>query len=822
MGTRSLQACKAGIEKAKVALAQYSLSQNALAADLGLSRQTVNNFFKEKPIDRENFALICDRLGLDIENTVLIKNAVLEPDETRSEAELEVLVQEVRQKVYTNIQKQCGEMRVLDMTRPIELDTIYTDVNILQEITGRRRLDLATLLEDCNLEDFDRLGFAHARTERRSGLQAVEEFDKLMLLGKPGAGKTTFLKRLATLCNAGSFQKHRVPIFITLKDLGDSSEKPNLLSYVSQWLKEMGVQEPQSAEQILNEGRGFLLLDGLDEVNEKSSKQVLQEIQSFSDRFPQNTFVVSCRIAAKEFVFQRFTEVEVADFDDDQIEDFADRWFQGKQLDGKTERFLEKLKGYSRIRELATNPLLLTLLCLVFETRTDFPANRSELYKEGLDVLLKKWDGTRNIEREKVYRELSLKRKEDLLSELAFMTFEQSNYFFKQKDAERVIEGYIQNLPNAQAAPEALRLDSEGVLKSIEAQHGLLVERARGIYSFSHLTFHEYFTARELETRDDLHKVLIPHLTEKRWREVFLLTIGMLKNADSLVLLMKIHIDYLLVNDHALQKFLRWANEKHCSIDVSYKPADIRAFYFDLKLDRGSASSRVCELDHELELKLDFLLTEALHGARDLEVEVARVHDLDNARNLTRDHNLNSACDHDHNLNLNSACDHDLARQIADLARQIDRDRFLKLELVRVRNDNLTQVLGCALQLTLDFNPVLWKSLEHLKNQLPDFTNLESPFKGWWEINGSAWIAQLRTVVIEQRNIGHDWEFDDTQTEQLRQYYDATKLLVTCLNSDCYVSRSVREEIEASLLLPTADIEQRFPNQARMLGEIGK
>lgn len=76
MGTRSLQASQKGIEKANLALAQYSLSQNALAKDLGLSRQTVNNFFKGKAIDRENFALICDRLILDLKDTVAIVDAV--------------------------------------------------------------------------------------------------------------------------------------------------------------------------------------------------------------------------------------------------------------------------------------------------------------------------------------------------------------------------------------------------------------------------------------------------------------------------------------------------------------------------------------------------------------------------------------------------------------------------------------------------------------------------------------------------------------------------------------------------------------------------
>jgi predicted NACHT family NTPase len=72
------------------------------------------------------------------------------------------------------------------------------------------------------------------------------------------------------------------------------------------------------------------------------------------------------------------------------------------------------------------------------------------------------------------------------------------------------------------------------VLKSIEAQHGLLVERARGIYSFSHLTFQEYFTARYFVESSDPQALenLSSHITEKRWREVFLLTTEMLPNAE--------------------------------------------------------------------------------------------------------------------------------------------------------------------------------------------------------------------------------------------------------------------------------------------------
>ncbi len=389
-------------------------------------------------------------------------------------------------------------MRVLDMTHPIGLSDIYTEVNILEKILGRRQLEIAQLLEGCNREDFDHFGLGRVTEERVPALKAVEQYSKLMILGKPGAGKTTFLKRVATQCNQGKFLANYVPIFITLEDFAEAPQQPGLWQYITNWLAENEVSDPEmTGKTLLREGRAVILLDSLDEVRQADNNRVLKEIRDFSTRFNANHFVITCRIAAKEYTFEQFTEVEVADFDDQQIAEFATHWFQA-QNPKKALQFIEKLQKNQRIKELATNPLFLTLICLLFGESTDFPANRSELYEQGLDVLLRKWDGTRGIERDQAYRQLSLKRKEDLLGQLALTTFEQGNYFFKQRQAEQYITDYIQNLPDAPTNPEALELDSRAVLKSIEAQHGLLIERARGIYSFSHLTFHEFFTARNI------------------------------------------------------------------------------------------------------------------------------------------------------------------------------------------------------------------------------------------------------------------------------------------------------------------------------------
>lgn len=117
-------------------------------------------------------------------------------------------------------------------------------------------------------------------------------------------------------------------------------------------------------------------------------------------------------------------------------------------------------------------------------------------------------------------------------------------------------------------------------------------------------------------------------------------------------------------------------------------------------------------------------------------------------------------------------------------------------------------LLDLAIALSQDI-PELQCSLQTLRNQLPYLEDNWETQKQWWTANGQAWIEQLRAVTIEHRSIEHNWQFSDTEKQQLQQYYDANKLLGDCLNSDCYVSLEIRQEIEDTLLLPMSEIEKR-------------
>ncbi|MBE9138341.1 NACHT domain-containing NTPase [Nodosilinea sp. LEGE 07088] len=763
MAKPSLRATPPGVELAAQALTRAGLTQARLAEQVGCSRQPITNFFKGEAISQAIFMQICDRLGLDWQAIAGLANpptlAPSPPAVAIPQLGLDAQVQTLRQQVYPSIRERCGTMRVLDMSHPVEVNDIYASVNILEQISGRRYRHIEELLHSCDTNDFERIGLGAIVEERMPALEAVKTHKKLIILGKPGAGKTTFLKYLAIQCNEGKFEPDRVPIFITLKDFAEANEAASLLDYIADCYHVPEAVYPalvDSFQQVFAAGKALILLDGLDEVRREDHQRVIKEIRGFSEQFWQNQFIMTCRIAAWDYVFEKFTEVEVADFDESQIEAFAAKWFNQKPV--SPGQFIRQLNQHPRIQQLAVSPLLLTLICLAFEESGGFPSSRSELYREGIDALLKKWDAKRGIQRDQVYKNLSHLRKEDLLSYLALITFKGKELFFKKSVAEQYIADYICNLADTDADPEALQIDSEVILQSIEAQHGLLIERAKGIYSFSHLTFHEFFVAREIAVNslslEQALQDLASYGTDRRWQEVILLTTEMLRDASRLLLPLKQTIDQLLADSPRLQRFLQEVCDRATAPEfAAFNPAAARAFCFDIDFDIDENRAAALALDKTVNLLVcASFLTRMLEDMSLAEaIAVAQAHD---------------------------------ARA----------DREAKI----INASSANAVMLIAIQIALDSGGLDNPARQTLKTL-------------WQRLKGHAadddtvrQVAdQAREVAKSRHHIGQDWHFTPQEKTQLKQYYATTLLLVQCLNSDgCMLSPKLRQSLQAALFLP--------------------
>jgi predicted NACHT family NTPase len=772
MVKRSLQASPAGIQRAKRAFALKGWTQENLAGEVNLkTRQPIWRFFTGQPVDRQIFLAVCSILDLDWRD--IAKNPPAEfpePGEIMETApvaaaptEIDTLVQQVRSQYRSTIQNQCGILQLLDISRPVSIDDIYVDVNILEEIVSQQWFEVANL-QNLNPAEFDRVGLSAVEQLQIPGIQAVETHSKLRVLGKPGVGKTTFLKHLAIRCNRGEFAPQQVPIFITLRDFAEEfreSGKVSLLNYIRQAWLVAGVSNSPMLKTLLQEGRVLLLLDGMDEVLNQDSTKVLREIRKFSEKYHKNQFVVSCRTAAQKLQLPGFTDVEIAPFTQAQITTFAEKWFvalaKHNPQTGKAQsrQFMQKLSLPEnwQFHQLVVTPLFLHLACWMFQGQEKFPAKRSEFYKQGLDLLLGKWDEAKGVDRDDVYRDFQLPQKLRLLSQLAAVTFEQGQYFFEQRIIEQYIEEYLRTLPGALLEPEELQLDSEAMLKAIEAQHGILIERARGIFSFSYLAFQEYFTARKIVASHNLRALeqalegLVSHITDPHWREVFLLTVAMLRSADSLVQVMKQEIDALVADDPYLQEFLMWANQKSQTISSRPKVATTRAFYLALAQPSPTAAHFALSSTLDQGIVLDAALENLL---------------------------LEFAADHSQDFAYVNACSEAL-------------------------NNILVMVLNAG----------FYKSLQQLKDQLPPPSQSRKRLQDWWEQNYVAWVEQVKATIANYRNIHHPWQFTPEQQQVLERYYDANQLLIDCLNSNCEVTATVRQEIETTLLLPQKELEDR-------------
>lgn len=216
--------------------------------------------------------------------------------------------------------REYNHIHVLGMAKPMELANIYTDVYVLDTPKPFRHDDLAALNEQYRRSEWEK---PQAKSKRLSGVEAVQRNRKLFVLGGPGAGKTTFLRYLAVQAAKG-LDNPQIPVFVALKQWANSELK--LIDFVIEQF-EMGgfeVAKPFVEEQ-LRAGNLLLLFDGLDEL--PSSQAFYDQITFFAKQYNQNAIVLSCRLAANKFFFEKFAYVQMAEFDPKQIKTFVRRWF---------------------------------------------------------------------------------------------------------------------------------------------------------------------------------------------------------------------------------------------------------------------------------------------------------------------------------------------------------------------------------------------------------------------------------------------------------------------------------------------------------------
>ncbi|MDW8319680.1 MAG: NACHT domain-containing protein, partial [Anaerolineae bacterium] len=387
-------------------------------------------------------------------------------------------------------------------------------------------------------------------------LDLLQRHDGLVVLGDPGAGKTTFLKYVALHLALGREAdlglSPRLPVLAPLSAYANAlavRDTP-LDRFIADYYRERGIDLPLAdmLAQALAAGRAMLLLDGLDEVKDLGRRRdVVDRVADFFtvQRQRGNKFILTSRIVGYNQVrrpIEGLTECTLVDFDDADIALFIEKWtlaieraVQGAEqvaaLSAERERteLLAAVQRNPGVRRLAANPLLLTVLALMKRQGVRLPERRVELYEQYVDILVQHWNLARGLGRAPAYSP-DVKQVRKVLAPLALWMHETSPGIGLVKEPamrRKLAEIY------AAAQVDDPERASDRFLADVRDHANLLVERGSRQYGFIHLTFQEYLAAVALaqqgqQSVEPVTAALAAHVGDDNWREVSLLTVGYL------------------------------------------------------------------------------------------------------------------------------------------------------------------------------------------------------------------------------------------------------------------------------------------------------
>ena len=407
---------------------------------------------------------------------------------------------------------EASTVDILGLSAPINLDSGYvpTPIQVYRGAVPHTEIPQETFSQIDALLETDLRLKRMLGGEETTPEEAWSANRHLAIIGQVGSGKTTILQRLSLLLAKGpTLWTTAVPVFVELHRFARrnglaeqplSALKDTISEKISDVLSRAEDAAPAAetreaidgiVDDLIQSGELALFLDGLDEVSAEDNEDdlveaVLKAIKEASVSWPDVRIVVTCRRDSRDR-YRRlpssFAVAETVPFEQKGIERFVQGYFF--ESPDRAVKLLDELERTPRVRALASTPLLLALITLIFEQRGSLPQRRTEIYRRCVALLLREWDSTRARER---HPRFLMEHKEDFLRKTAWLLHSRGSRYIRHDEIIGQLRAFLPSIGLPEDAAEAL-------LQEITTHHGLIRTYNDNWYGFVHFALQEYFTA---------------------------------------------------------------------------------------------------------------------------------------------------------------------------------------------------------------------------------------------------------------------------------------------------------------------------------------
>lgn len=408
------------------------------------------------------------------------------------------------------------------------------------------------------------------RHEISQAREFCQKFGAVLLTGDPGSGKTCFVKSeiLAySKRSAGSPAKPdscpddwhslHVPIMIPLSQAAAEAdlETVGIMQIASRLLERRGFFLPiDRLNELLREGRLALFFDGLDEVVSVEKRALI--VQHINDIVTQylslgNRVVVTSRPAAVNVVnlLPTLRQLELQGLTEIEIRTLANRILTLKLTETSEgsiviadkdpnaadsyiiKQLLADCAEKPGVARFASNPLLLTLLVMIYANSGAPSAKRHRIYEEAIKTLA----SVRG--RQAGHTPISVQDLRERLGAVALSVYRKESGFLPTLGEVTEI---VRAVMSRQRGETVAKPDAQKFIQKVAESTGLIAVGGSdgksddaGVVTFMHHSFMEYFAAvglsRELDNCDVASLV-----TQPRWIEILTLLAGIIGESEDI------------------------------------------------------------------------------------------------------------------------------------------------------------------------------------------------------------------------------------------------------------------------------------------------